>query len=162
MFLLRPRGGAAAPRARARTYTLSLSLALTNTHTPSCINGICLYTGSHIFIPHVRALSLTHARTHGSVRFGHDPGADPEMRLRNGTFLTVILFALCGFISLSWYTAFSNSKGKTRVFCSVRARHVPPRSVMHSDAELQLFNTTTRTPSVFTAPQTITGLMLFH
>uniref|UniRef100_A0A6Q2XDS4 MGAT4 A/B/C C-terminal domain-containing protein n=1 Tax=Esox lucius TaxID=8010 RepID=A0A6Q2XDS4_ESOLU len=32
------------------------------------------------------------------------------MRLRNGTFLTVILFGLCGLISLSWYTAFSNSK----------------------------------------------------
>ncbi|XDV36685.1 hypothetical protein PO909_006420 [Leuciscus waleckii] len=43
------------------------------------------------------------------------------MRLRNGTFLTVILFALCGFISLSWYTAFSNSKGKTRVYCLSRA-----------------------------------------
>lgn len=34
------------------------------------------------------------------------------MRLRNGTFLTVVLFGLCGLISLSWYTAFSNSKGK--------------------------------------------------
>uniref|UniRef100_A0A673NR44 Alpha-1,3-mannosyl-glycoprotein 4-beta-N-acetylglucosaminyltransferase B-like n=1 Tax=Sinocyclocheilus rhinocerous TaxID=307959 RepID=A0A673NR44_9TELE len=33
------------------------------------------------------------------------------MRLRNGTFLTVSLFGLCGLISLSWYTAFSNSKG---------------------------------------------------
>ncbi|CDQ61750.1 unnamed protein product [Oncorhynchus mykiss] len=32
------------------------------------------------------------------------------MRLRNGTFLTVVLFGLCGLISLSWYTAFSNSK----------------------------------------------------
>lgn len=45
---------------------------------------------------------------------------------------------------------------------SVRTRHVLPRSVMHSDADLQLFNTATRTPSVFTAPQTITGLMLVH
>ncbi len=35
------------------------------------------------------------------------------MRLRNGTFLTVSLFGLCGLISLSWYTAFSNSKGKS-------------------------------------------------
>lgn len=43
------------------------------------------------------------------------------MRLRNGTFLTVILFGLCGFISLSWYTAFSNSKGKTHVYCLSRA-----------------------------------------
>lgn len=48
-----------------------------------------------------------------TVRFGHDTRADPEMRIRNGTFLTVLLFGLCGLISLSWYTAFSNSKGRT-------------------------------------------------
>uniref|UniRef100_A0A8C5CVT9 Alpha-1,3-mannosyl-glycoprotein 4-beta-N-acetylglucosaminyltransferase B n=1 Tax=Gadus morhua TaxID=8049 RepID=A0A8C5CVT9_GADMO len=42
------------------------------------------------------------------------------MRLRNGTFLTVLLFCLCGLISLSWYTAFSNSKGKVMVFFNTR------------------------------------------
>ncbi|KAL6479959.1 hypothetical protein MHYP_G00109920 [Metynnis hypsauchen] len=34
------------------------------------------------------------------------------MRLRNGTFLTVLVFGLCGLFSLSWYTAFSNPKVK--------------------------------------------------
>ncbi|KAK3535022.1 hypothetical protein QTP70_001979 [Hemibagrus guttatus] len=38
-------------------------------------------------------------------------GHDTEMRLRNGTFLTALVFGVCGLISLSWYTAFSNSKG---------------------------------------------------
>uniref|UniRef100_A0A671S1R2 Uncharacterized protein n=1 Tax=Sinocyclocheilus anshuiensis TaxID=1608454 RepID=A0A671S1R2_9TELE len=49
------------------------------------------------------------------------------MRLRNGTFLTVSLFGLCGLISLSWYTAFSNSKGNVvdiyqREFLALRDR----------------------------------------
>lgn len=35
------------------------------------------------------------------------------MRFRNGTFVTVLVFGLCGLISLSWYTAYSNSKGRT-------------------------------------------------
>lgn len=34
------------------------------------------------------------------------------MRLRNGTFLTALVFGLCGLFSLSWYTAFSNPKGE--------------------------------------------------
>uniref|UniRef100_A0A3P8S039 Uncharacterized protein n=1 Tax=Amphiprion percula TaxID=161767 RepID=A0A3P8S039_AMPPE len=33
------------------------------------------------------------------------------MRLRNVSFLTVLLFGLCGLVSLSWYTAFSSSRG---------------------------------------------------
>ena len=49
-------------------------------------------------------------------RCGHAPG-DPEMRLRNVSFLTVLLFGLCGLVSLSWYTAFSSSRGKTRSRC---------------------------------------------
>uniref|UniRef100_A0AAY4BQG2 MGAT4 A/B/C C-terminal domain-containing protein n=1 Tax=Denticeps clupeoides TaxID=299321 RepID=A0AAY4BQG2_9TELE len=49
------------------------------------------------------------------------------MRLRNGTFLTVFLFGLCGLISLSWYTAFSSSKGDVvdiyqREFLTLRDR----------------------------------------
>ncbi|KAI3351125.1 hypothetical protein L3Q82_005603 [Scortum barcoo] len=32
------------------------------------------------------------------------------MRLRNVSFLTVLLFGLCGLVSLSWYTAFSSSR----------------------------------------------------
>uniref|UniRef100_A0A3Q0TDU6 Uncharacterized protein n=1 Tax=Amphilophus citrinellus TaxID=61819 RepID=A0A3Q0TDU6_AMPCI len=36
------------------------------------------------------------------------------MRLRNVSFLTVLLFGLCGLVSLSWYTAFSSSRGKSR------------------------------------------------
>lgn len=133
-----------------RTYTHSFSLPLTHTHThtPSCINGICLYTDSRILtlplISHVRALSLTHAprqRTpdalEHTVRFGHDTGADPEMRLRNGTFLTVIVFGLCGFISLSWYTAFSNSKGKTRVYCVKRNASLAFCHALHSNAALK-------------------------
>lgn len=36
------------------------------------------------------------------------------MRLRNVSFLTVLLFGLCGLVSLSWYTAFSSSRGKNR------------------------------------------------
>ncbi|XP_028705028.2 alpha-1,3-mannosyl-glycoprotein 4-beta-N-acetylglucosaminyltransferase B isoform X1 [Macaca mulatta] len=34
------------------------------------------------------------------------------MRLRNGTFLTLLLFCLCAFLSLSWYAALSGQKGK--------------------------------------------------
>ncbi|KAG8579448.1 hypothetical protein GDO81_010893 [Engystomops pustulosus] len=32
------------------------------------------------------------------------------MRLRNGTFLTLLAFCFCIFLSLSWYTAFSGQK----------------------------------------------------
>lgn len=46
-------------------------------------------------------------------RCGHDPGF-PEMRFRNVSFLTALLFGLSGLLSLSWYTAFSSSRGKTR------------------------------------------------
>lgn len=35
-----------------------------------------------------------------------------EMRLRNGTFLTLLLFCLCAFLSLSWYAALSGQKGE--------------------------------------------------
>lgn len=35
-----------------------------------------------------------------------------EMRLRNGTFLTLLLFCLCAFLSLSWYAALSGPKGE--------------------------------------------------
>lgn len=34
------------------------------------------------------------------------------MRLRNVSVLTVLLFGLSGLVSLSWYTAFSSSRGK--------------------------------------------------
>uniref|UniRef100_A0A3B3YLM0 Uncharacterized protein n=1 Tax=Poecilia mexicana TaxID=48701 RepID=A0A3B3YLM0_9TELE len=34
------------------------------------------------------------------------------MRLRNVSVLTVLLFGLSGLVSLSWYTAFSTSRGK--------------------------------------------------
>uniref|UniRef100_A0AAR2JBH4 MGAT4 A/B/C C-terminal domain-containing protein n=1 Tax=Pygocentrus nattereri TaxID=42514 RepID=A0AAR2JBH4_PYGNA len=49
------------------------------------------------------------------------------MRLRNGTFLTVLVFGLCGLFSLSWYTAFSNPKGNVvdiyqREFLALRDR----------------------------------------
>lgn len=38
--------------------------------------------------------------------------ASGEMRLRNGTFLTLLLFCLCAFLSLSWYAALSGQKGE--------------------------------------------------
>lgn len=38
--------------------------------------------------------------------------APGEMRLRNGTFLTLLLFCLCAFLSLSWYAALSGQKGE--------------------------------------------------
>lgn len=38
--------------------------------------------------------------------------APEEMRLRNGTFLTLLLFCLCAFLSLSWYAALSGQKGE--------------------------------------------------
>lgn len=34
------------------------------------------------------------------------------MRLRNGTFLTLLLGCLCALFSLSWYGAFGGHKGK--------------------------------------------------
>ncbi|KAK7916230.1 hypothetical protein WMY93_011991 [Mugilogobius chulae] len=34
------------------------------------------------------------------------------MRLRNASFLTLLLFGLCALLSLSWYTTFSGSRGK--------------------------------------------------
>lgn len=34
------------------------------------------------------------------------------MRLRNGAFLTLLLFCLCAFFSLSWYAALSGQKGE--------------------------------------------------
>uniref|UniRef100_A0A7N8XWY8 Alpha-1,3-mannosyl-glycoprotein 4-beta-N-acetylglucosaminyltransferase B n=1 Tax=Mastacembelus armatus TaxID=205130 RepID=A0A7N8XWY8_9TELE len=49
------------------------------------------------------------------------------MRLRNVSFLTVLLFGLCGLVSLSWYTAFSSSRGDVvdiyqREFLALRER----------------------------------------
>uniref|UniRef100_A0A8C9SUL8 Alpha-1,3-mannosyl-glycoprotein 4-beta-N-acetylglucosaminyltransferase B n=1 Tax=Scleropages formosus TaxID=113540 RepID=A0A8C9SUL8_SCLFO len=49
------------------------------------------------------------------------------MRLRNATFLTVLLLALCGFLSLSWYTASGGSRGDVvdvyqREFLALRER----------------------------------------
>ncbi|KAL0614493.1 Alpha-1,3-mannosyl-glycoprotein 4-beta-N-acetylglucosaminyltransferase B [Plecturocebus cupreus] len=37
--------------------------------------------------------------------------APAETRLRNGTFLTLLLFCLCAFLSRSWYAALSGQKG---------------------------------------------------
>jgi len=37
------------------------------------------------------------------------------MRLRNGTFLTLLLFCLCAFLSLSWYAALSGQKEDPRL-----------------------------------------------
>uniref|UniRef100_A0A3Q2P2Q1 Alpha-1,3-mannosyl-glycoprotein 4-beta-N-acetylglucosaminyltransferase B n=1 Tax=Fundulus heteroclitus TaxID=8078 RepID=A0A3Q2P2Q1_FUNHE len=39
------------------------------------------------------------------------------MRLRNVSFLTVLLFGLSGLVSVSWYTAFSSSRGKRASRC---------------------------------------------
>uniref|UniRef100_A0A4W4HH88 MGAT4 A/B/C C-terminal domain-containing protein n=1 Tax=Electrophorus electricus TaxID=8005 RepID=A0A4W4HH88_ELEEL len=66
------------------------------------------------------------------------------MRLRNGTFLTILLFGLCGLISLSWYTAFSNSKGNVvdiyqREFLALRDR-------LHSSEKEALKEERERTP----------------
>uniref|UniRef100_A0A8K9WU04 Alpha-1,3-mannosyl-glycoprotein 4-beta-N-acetylglucosaminyltransferase B n=1 Tax=Oncorhynchus mykiss TaxID=8022 RepID=A0A8K9WU04_ONCMY len=66
------------------------------------------------------------------------------MRLRNGTFLTVVLFGLCGLISLSWYTAFSNSKGDVvdiyqREFLGLRERlHSAEQENLKRSKELNL------------------------
>uniref|UniRef100_A0AAZ3NRY3 Alpha-1,3-mannosyl-glycoprotein 4-beta-N-acetylglucosaminyltransferase B n=1 Tax=Oncorhynchus tshawytscha TaxID=74940 RepID=A0AAZ3NRY3_ONCTS len=66
------------------------------------------------------------------------------MRLRNGTFLTVVLFGLCGLISLSWYTAFSNSKGDVvdiyqREFLALRERlHSAEQENLKRSKELNL------------------------
>uniref|UniRef100_A0AAY4BRE4 Alpha-1,3-mannosyl-glycoprotein 4-beta-N-acetylglucosaminyltransferase B n=1 Tax=Denticeps clupeoides TaxID=299321 RepID=A0AAY4BRE4_9TELE len=66
------------------------------------------------------------------------------MRLRNGTFLTVFLFGLCGLISLSWYTAFSSSKGDVvdiyqREFLTLRDRlHSAEQENLKRSKELNL------------------------
>uniref|UniRef100_A0A673NP30 Alpha-1,3-mannosyl-glycoprotein 4-beta-N-acetylglucosaminyltransferase B-like n=1 Tax=Sinocyclocheilus rhinocerous TaxID=307959 RepID=A0A673NP30_9TELE len=66
------------------------------------------------------------------------------MRLRNGTFLTVSLFGLCGLISLSWYTAFSNSKGNVvdiyqREFLALKDRlHSAEQENLKRSKELNL------------------------
>uniref|UniRef100_A0A9J8C5L6 Alpha-1,3-mannosyl-glycoprotein 4-beta-N-acetylglucosaminyltransferase B n=1 Tax=Cyprinus carpio carpio TaxID=630221 RepID=A0A9J8C5L6_CYPCA len=66
------------------------------------------------------------------------------MRLRNGTFLTVLLFGLCGLISLSWYTAFSNSKGNVvdiyqREFLALKDRlHSAEQENLKRSKELNL------------------------
>uniref|UniRef100_A0A8C5DI39 MGAT4 A/B/C C-terminal domain-containing protein n=1 Tax=Gouania willdenowi TaxID=441366 RepID=A0A8C5DI39_GOUWI len=49
------------------------------------------------------------------------------MRLRNVSFLTGLLFALCGLLSVSWYTALSGSRGDVvdiyqREFLALRER----------------------------------------
>uniref|UniRef100_A0A3B4UM96 Alpha-1,3-mannosyl-glycoprotein 4-beta-N-acetylglucosaminyltransferase B n=1 Tax=Seriola dumerili TaxID=41447 RepID=A0A3B4UM96_SERDU len=76
-------------------------------------------------------------------RCGHAPGA-PEMRLRNVSFLTVLLFGLCGLVSLSWYTAFSSSRGDVvdiyqREFLALRERlHSAEQENLRRSKELNL------------------------
>uniref|UniRef100_A0A8B9KMB7 Uncharacterized protein n=1 Tax=Astyanax mexicanus TaxID=7994 RepID=A0A8B9KMB7_ASTMX len=66
------------------------------------------------------------------------------MRLRNGTFLTVLVFGLCGLVSLSWYTAFSNPKGNVvdiyqREFLALRDRlHSAEQENLKRSKELNL------------------------
>uniref|UniRef100_A0AAX7SHZ6 Alpha-1,3-mannosyl-glycoprotein 4-beta-N-acetylglucosaminyltransferase B n=1 Tax=Astatotilapia calliptera TaxID=8154 RepID=A0AAX7SHZ6_ASTCA len=67
------------------------------------------------------------------------------MRLRNVSFLTVLLFGLCGLVSLSWYTAFSSSRGKNvvdiyqREFLALRERlHSAEQENLRRSKELNL------------------------
>lgn len=72
---------------------------------------VCLSTCLSVYLP-PPSLHPSLRPSPPPSRCGHAPGA-PEMRLRNVSFLTVLLFGLCGLVSLSWYTAFSSSRGKT-------------------------------------------------
>ncbi|KAF7647248.1 hypothetical protein LDENG_00175340 [Lucifuga dentata] len=66
------------------------------------------------------------------------------MRFRNVSFLTVLLFGLCGLVSLSWYTAFSNSRGDVvdiyqREFLALRERlHSAEQENLRRSKELNL------------------------
>uniref|UniRef100_A0A8C6KBT5 Alpha-1,3-mannosyl-glycoprotein 4-beta-N-acetylglucosaminyltransferase B n=1 Tax=Nothobranchius furzeri TaxID=105023 RepID=A0A8C6KBT5_NOTFU len=66
------------------------------------------------------------------------------MRLRNVSFLTVLLFALSGLVSLSWYTAFSSSRGDVvdiyqREFLALRERlHSAEQENLRRSKELNL------------------------
>ncbi|KAM9311306.1 alpha-1,3-mannosyl-glycoprotein 4-beta-N-acetylglucosaminyltransferase B [Gastrophryne carolinensis] len=66
------------------------------------------------------------------------------MRLRNGTFLTLLAFCFCIFLSLSWYTAFSGQKGDVvdvyqREFLALRDRlHAAEQENLKRSKELNL------------------------
>ncbi|KAK5605302.1 Alpha-1,3-mannosyl-glycoprotein 4-beta-N-acetylglucosaminyltransferase B [Crenichthys baileyi] len=66
------------------------------------------------------------------------------MRLRNVSFLTVLLFGLSGLVSLSWYTAFSSSRGDVvdiyqREFLALRERlHSAEQENLRRSKELNL------------------------
>ncbi|XP_047196620.1 alpha-1,3-mannosyl-glycoprotein 4-beta-N-acetylglucosaminyltransferase B isoform X1 [Hippoglossus stenolepis] len=66
------------------------------------------------------------------------------MRLRNVSFLTVLLFGLCGLVSVSWYTAFSSSRGDVvdiyqREFLALRERlHSAEQENLRRSKELNL------------------------
>ena len=70
--------------------------------------------------------------------------ASGEMRLRNGTFLTLLLFCLCAFLSLSWYAALSGQKGDVvdiyqREFLALRDRlHAAEQESLKRSKELNL------------------------
>ncbi|CAB1423840.1 unnamed protein product [Pleuronectes platessa] len=66
------------------------------------------------------------------------------MRLRNVSFLTVLLFGLGGLVSVSWYTAFSSSRGDVvdiyqREFLALRERlHSAEQENLRRSKELNL------------------------
>ncbi|KAH1166545.1 hypothetical protein KIL84_015717 [Mauremys mutica] len=66
------------------------------------------------------------------------------MRLRNGTFLTLLLGCLCALLSLSWYGAFSGHKGEVvdiyqREFLALRDRlHAAEQESLKRSKELNL------------------------
>ncbi|XP_077767262.1 alpha-1,3-mannosyl-glycoprotein 4-beta-N-acetylglucosaminyltransferase B isoform X3 [Canis aureus] len=66
------------------------------------------------------------------------------MRLRNGTFLTLLLFCLCAFLSLSWYAALGGQKGDVvdvyqREFLALRDRlHAAEQESLKRSKELNL------------------------
>lgn len=66
------------------------------------------------------------------------------MRLRNGTFLTLLLFCLCAFLSLSWYATLSGQKGDVvdvyqREFLALRDRlHAAEQESLKRSKELNL------------------------
>uniref|UniRef100_A0A7N4NUJ2 Alpha-1,3-mannosyl-glycoprotein 4-beta-N-acetylglucosaminyltransferase B n=2 Tax=Sarcophilus harrisii TaxID=9305 RepID=A0A7N4NUJ2_SARHA len=70
-----------------------------------------------------------------------EPG---EMRLRHGTFLTLLLGCLCAFLSLSWYAALSGQKGDSaevyqREFLALRDRlHAAEQESLKRSKELNL------------------------
>ncbi|XP_024116203.1 alpha-1,3-mannosyl-glycoprotein 4-beta-N-acetylglucosaminyltransferase B [Oryzias melastigma] len=82
-------------------------------------------------------------RPPSSPRRGHAPGP-PEMRLRNVSVLTVMLFGLSGLLSVSWYTAFSSSRGDVvdiyqREFLALRERlHSAEQENLRRSKELNL------------------------